>query len=168
MTVERALRLIAGALRGPQCAAGHLREREFPVVHAVRGSEPVPVRVYQLVSDDGDPAKGRPARRHCSGDASHKYALTRQSSSAPNPFLSLWLIQGDTEDRSSGLAHLRRRSCPLVGAADLAPPARWVCPRERCRTHAGRRGRTTARNATTAGRHRDRTDRQGVGSCDSF
>jgi hypothetical protein len=45
------------------------------------------------------------------GDASHKYAITRQ-----------WVLQ-DTEDRSSGLAHLRRRSSPLVGAADMAPPA---------------------------------------------
>ena len=44
----------------------------------------------------------------------------------------------------------------------------WVYPPERCRTHAGRRGRTTAWHATTAGRHRDRTDRQGVDSCDSF
>ena len=42
---------------------------------------------------------------------------------APNPFLSLWLIQVGTEDPNSGLAHLRRRSCSLVGGAGMAPPA---------------------------------------------
>ena len=44
-------------------------------------------------------------------------------SNAPNPFLSFRLIQVGAEDRSSGLAHPRRRSCSLVGAAGMAPPA---------------------------------------------
>ena len=63
MTVERSLRLIAGGLRRRERAAGDLREPELPLVHAVRGSEPVPVGVYPVVSDDGDPAEGRIARR---------------------------------------------------------------------------------------------------------
>ena len=58
MTVERALRLIAGAFVTAERAARNLRERELPLVHAVRGREPVPVGVHELVSDDGDPAQG--------------------------------------------------------------------------------------------------------------
>ena len=64
---------------------------------------------------------------------------------------------------SSSSALLRSGGCCRHGSSRA-----WVCPPERCRTHAGRRGRTTVRTATTADRHRDRTDRDGVVLCDSF
>ena len=46
-------------LRDCQCGAGNLRERQLPVVHVVRGREPVSVGLHQLVSGDDDPAEGR-------------------------------------------------------------------------------------------------------------
>ena len=63
---RRALRLIAGALVALSVLLGIYVNANF-LWFTVRGSEPVPVRVYQLVSDDGDLAKGRPPGRHCSG-----------------------------------------------------------------------------------------------------
>ena len=60
MTVERALRLIAGAFVVLSVLLG-IYVNTLSVVYGVRGLEPVPVGVYQLVPDDGDPAKERVA-----------------------------------------------------------------------------------------------------------
>ena len=59
MTLERSLRLIAGVFRGRERVARDVRQPELPVVHAVRGTEPVPVGIYAVVSDDGDSSQGR-------------------------------------------------------------------------------------------------------------
>ena len=67
---------------GGECAPGDLRERQLPLVHVVRGSEPVPVCLHELVSDDGGLAEGRSARRRAAADARHQSALTRQRSGA--------------------------------------------------------------------------------------
>ena len=139
MTVERALRLIAGA-RGSQCAAGHLCEREFPVVHAVRGREPLPVRVYKLVSDDGHSAEGRPARRRWPGDASQRYVITRSCRARtrkprahvygrfpqPQPPPPVRRLHGGFH-RHDPNERLRRLECKILLAwGDLGEPA---CPR---------------------------------------
>ena len=63
MTVERALRLIAGAFVVLSVLLGMYVSTSVSVVYGVRRLEPVPVGVHQLVPDDGDPAKERPSRR---------------------------------------------------------------------------------------------------------
>ena len=71
MTVERALRLIAGAFVALSVLLGIYVNANFLWFTLFVGSEPIPVRVYELVSDDGDPPKGRPARRPYWGRQSH-------------------------------------------------------------------------------------------------
>ena len=57
MTVERYLRLIAGAFVAALARFGILGEPVLVPVHGLRGLEPVPVGLYELVSDDGDPSQ---------------------------------------------------------------------------------------------------------------
>jgi hypothetical protein len=89
LTLEDAIRHGQGDTADARALASSIEEANARIQraesgywHAVRGSEPIPVRVYELVSEDGDPAKGRPDRRPCTGDASHKYAITRWWSGA--------------------------------------------------------------------------------------
>ena len=55
--------MIAGGFVAAKRPAGDLRPPELPVVHAVRGTEPVPVGIYAVVSDDGDSSQGRPRQQ---------------------------------------------------------------------------------------------------------
>ena len=57
MTVDRYLRLIAGAFVVLSLALGYWVKPVLVSVHGLRGLEPVPVGVYELVSDDGDPSQ---------------------------------------------------------------------------------------------------------------
>ena len=189
-------------VRSPQCAARDLRERELPLVHAVRGSELIPVGVYELVSDDGDLAEERLARRELprhAGDerpigdrryGRYSSAIPRHSRKCHSGDRRVHFLPGficlvnparmGPEPIAVPSAHTSRRGGPLSwigssssvfllcgGGCRCGSCRASVCPRERCRTHAGRRGRTTVCN-TTAGRHRDRADRRGAESCDSF
>src|SRR6185503_3217831 len=47
---------------GRQRITGDLRQCELPVVHVVRRTEPVPIGVYAVVSDDDDSSQGRRPR----------------------------------------------------------------------------------------------------------
>ena len=62
MTVERSLRMIAGGFVIVSVLLGILRQPELPVVHAVRGIEPVPIGIYAMVSDDDTSSQSRGPR----------------------------------------------------------------------------------------------------------
>ena len=57
MTVDRYLRMIAGAIRCALTRVGLLGEPVLVSVHGVCRPEPVPVGFHQLVPDDEHPAQ---------------------------------------------------------------------------------------------------------------
>ena len=59
MTLEPMLRLIGGAFVAASVLAGMYVHPVLSLVHAVRRTEPRPVGVYELVSDDVDSAPFR-------------------------------------------------------------------------------------------------------------
>jgi hypothetical protein len=58
MTVERFATDDCRRFRDREYLAGDLYQSELPVVHTVRGAEPVPIGVYPVVSDDDDSSQG--------------------------------------------------------------------------------------------------------------
>ncbi len=56
MTLERYLRLIAGAFVLVSLALGYWVSPLLVSIHGFRGLEPIPIRLYELVSDDDIPS----------------------------------------------------------------------------------------------------------------
>ena len=106
MTVERALRLIAGGFVILSVLLGIYVNANFLWFTLFVG-----VNLFQSGFTNWCPMMAVLRRAACQTPLPRR----RQSQLRDNAI--------DTEDRSSGLAHLRRRSRPVVGAAGLAPPA---------------------------------------------
>ena len=80
MTIERALRLIAGAFVILSVLLGIYVNTNFLWFTLFVGAEPAPVGVHELVPDDGGPAKGRLSRHQSPGHAGHECAIADRRS----------------------------------------------------------------------------------------
>jgi len=107
MTVERALCFIAGAFLWPSvCSWVSTSTRTSCGSRCSWGVSLYPVRVYQLVSDDGDPTKGRPDRRHWTGEHDDFCVWVHSRDLTTHP-QSVDMGQVEVDDNHVGLESLR-------------------------------------------------------------